>query len=411
MRLGIIGGGAAGMMAAAAATHGGADVILFDGNTRLGTKVRISGGGRCNVTTGIDSPKEVLKRYPRGSTFLSYAMHEFPPARVRAWFENHGVPLKTEQDMRVFPRSDDGDDIVGVFEDLFKKYGVQVHLGEKVEQVRLVSSTEKSEQEKFEIITAKGKYTVDKLVIATGGRAFRHTGSKGDGYAFAQSLGHHITKLAPSLNSFVVEEKWPREIAGVSFPYARLHLKGEDDAYDAEGPFIFTHRGISGPAVFTLSSLSAFEHCGKDCPLHVYIDLLPQYNQEVLFDMLYEASEGEAKKQIINALHDVLPQSVLRVMLALVKVDESRKAGEVGKKPLRELAQMIKHLPITVVGKGAGDEFVTAGGMDLEEIDPKTMQSRIIPGLYFAGEVLNIDGFTGGFNLQASWATGRLAGL
>ncbi len=403
--IGIIGGGAAGMMAAASILEyrDKCKVVLFDGNKRLGEKVRISGGGRCNVTTGVEDPREVLKKYPRGSKFLSFAMYEFLPMAVRTWFEDRGVLLKKEADLRVFPFSDNGDDVVGVFERLFADKQVDVRLRSKVIEVR-------KHAQGFEVHTDAGTTVVDALILATGGRAFRHTGSSGDGYTFAEGLGHTLTKLAPSLGSFLCEEQWPKEVSGISFPYVRLHVDGLAKSYDAEGPVLFTHRGITGPAVFTLCSLSAFETCSKERPLVVKLALLPQYNLERLFEEILTSATG-SKKELHTILSAWLPKSFALMLLRDVcGVDPKMVGAEASHKLMRTIVSHILQLKVTVYGKGAGDEFVTAGGVSLEEVDQKTMESKITPGLYFAGEILNIDGFTGGYNLQGSWATGRLAG-
>lgn len=406
MKIGIIGGGAAGMMAAAAIVEQskGNEVLLFERNTRLGSKVIISGGGRCNVTTGIHDLSIVLKKYPRGTRFLRTPMYDFPPAEVYRWFEQHGVPLKVEKDMRVFPVSNKGGDVVGAFEALFEKKKVRVLLSHPITHLE-------KKGEKFLVETKQGDtFLLDKLIITTGGQAYRHTGSVGDGYTFAEALGHNITKLAPSLGSFITEEKWPGTLAGVSFPYIQLKLNGVDDKYAAEGPFVFTHKGISGPCVFTLSSLAAFEKCSKEHPLKVTMDLVPNIPHNELEGALLGLKQKEGDKSLLKTLHGYIPKSVAEVLIGLLEEQPLKKLSETTDKNLRKAGMLLKGLPISVIGKGVGDEFVTAGGIDLNEINAKTMESKVCPGLYFAGEVLNIDGFTGGFNLQASWATGRLAG-
>ncbi len=403
-RIGIIGGGAAGMMAAATILehNRNAHVFLFERNNRLGSKVLISGGGRCNVTTGIQELSTVLKKYPRGHRFLRTPIYAFPPEKVYNWFQSHGVPLKVEKDMRVFPKSNNGADVVGVFERIFEKHNAKVLLSQTINTIEKKGNN-------FHVETKKGDtYTLDTVIITTGGQAYRHTGSAGDGYTFAESLGHSITKLAPSLGSFITEEKWPATLAGVSFPYIQLKLNGVDDKYAAEGPFVFTHKGISGPCVFTLSSLAAFEKCSKEHPLRVTMDLVPHIPHVELEQKLLQAKNTTVS--LFKAVHEYIPKSVADTILNLLEETGNKKAAETTDKSLRKIAQLLKALPISVIGKGVGDEFVTAGGIDLNEIDSKTMESKICPGLYFAGEVLNIDGFTGGFNLQASWATGRLAG-
>lgn len=405
MRVGIIGGGAAGLMAAATVleTAPEAELFVIERNDGLGKKVIISGGGRCNVTTGIQDIRTVLTKYPRGGRFLSKAMYHFPPADVFAWFEAHGVPLKIEEDMRVFPQSDNGKDIVGVFERLFRSSKTQVLLRYAVESIR-------KDGDMFRIGFKGGEtLEVDTVVLTTGGQAYRQTGSTGDGYAFAMSLGHTITKLAPSLNAFFTRETWPAELSGLSFEHAMFKTKREKE-YTFTGPFLFTHRGVSGPAVFALSSLVAFEPYDTHVPLEITIDLFPDMSVQDLLRRAEDAVASAPKKNFSNVFALLVPKTLVETMLSQLHLPGDVHAGEVSRKNLFHCVEWIKGMPLQVVARGAGDEFVTAGGVNLDEVDPSTMQSKICPGLYFAGEVLDIDGFTGGFNLQASWATGHLAG-
>ncbi len=407
MRVAIIGGGAAGMMCAVALQEAdpSAEIILIERNDGLGKKVIISGGGRCNVTTGIYDVKTLLTKYPRGGKFLTSAMYAFPPEAVYAWFESHGVPLKTQADMRVFPQSDDGHDIVGVFENLFAQSRIQVMLK------RSVTSMEKrGDGFVIHMKDATVPMVVDVVVLTTGGQAYRQTGSTGDGYAFAQSLGHTITKLAPSLNSFTTQESWPASISGLSFERASLTAK-RDGKPSFTGPFLFTHKGVSGPAVFALSSLIAFETYGPKEPLSIRIDLFPDVTLDWLRDTFSVLAAEHPHKQFANVLGMIVPHALAEVAVRESGRFELKRVNQVSKKEIQRCLTWLKTIPLTVIGRGVGDEFVTAGGVELSEIDPKTMMSRVCLGLFFAGEVLNVDGFTGGFNLQASWAAGRLAGV
>ena len=407
MKVAIVGGGAAGMMCVATILEehkNDVEVFLIEKNVLLGKKVIISGGGRCNVTTGIEDLKLVLSKYPRGSKFLQSAMHRFSPVQVRDWFENHGVPLKCEDDLRVFPVSNDGHDIVGVFEKIFRNSKIDLLFKHNMKNIV-------KEKNKFIISFKEQKdLEVDKVVMALGGQAYRQTGSTGDGYSILEKLGHKITELAPSLNSFLTQEKWPKELSGLSFEKATIKVKGQKK-YQFTGPFLFTHTGVSGPAVFALSSLIAFEKYDKQNPLGILIDVLPDLSLDNLFLELQKLREENLKKTFKNTLHNFLPKSLAEKVCENLGIDFNKKNVEMSKKDLRIVSEYIKALPLTVIGRGAGDEFVTAGGVELSEVDPKTMKSKIVPGLYFGGEILNIDGFTGGFNLQASWATGRMAGL
>lgn len=381
-----------------------AEILLFDRNDGLGKKVIISGGGRCNVTTGIVDVKTLLTKYPRGGKFLTSAMYAFPPDAVYAWFESHGVPLKTQTDLRVFPQSDDGHDIVGVFEKLFAASNVQIMLKASVTSMEKIG-TEFSVYLKDQ----STPITVDAVVLTTGGQAYRQTGSTGDGYAFAHSLGHTITKLAPSLNSFTTLEQWPASISGLSFERASFTAKREGKPTYI-GPFLFTHKGVSGPAVFALSSLVAFETYGPKEPLEITIDLFPDATIDWLRDTFAMIVSEYPNKHFANVLGLLVPHSLAEIVVREIGISESKRANQVSKKEILQCLAWLKAIPLTVIGRGVGDEFVTAGGVELGEIDPKTMMSTICPGLFFAGEVMNVDGFTGGFNLQASWAAGRLAG-
>ncbi len=403
----IIGGGAAGLMAAAAIQESNpqAQVTLIERNASLGKKVVISGGGRCNVTTGILDVRDVLTRYPRGGKFLSSAMHRFPPEMVMGWFTEHGVALKTEDDLRVFPVSDNGNDIVVVFENLFRMAtsNVRTLLGKHVTGITKTT-------EGFSIaIKNEDPLLVDRVILTTGGQAYRQTGSTGDGYAFAESLGHHLTSLAPSLSSFFTKESWPKELTGLSFPRATISAPAVKHA-NYTGPFLCTHRGISGPAVFALSGLVAFEPWDAQHPLLVEIDFFPDEIVSDLEKRLVELCAAHTKKTVKTVLGFLVPKALADVICTEVHVTEDLHAAEMGKKNMAACVHWMKHAPLHIIGRGAGDEFVTAGGVDTTEVDPRTMESRICSGLFFAGELLNVDGFTGGFNLQASWATGRAAG-
>lgn len=405
MRIGIIGGGAAGMMAAAtlAQSPKKSEVFLIEKNPGLGRKVIISGGGRCNVTTGRTDLRAVLDCYPRGSKFLTSAFQAFPPEKVIDWFQAAGVPLHIEEDLRVFPNSNDGRDVVRAFQSILQKIGVQVLLSRSVERI------EKSKSGFTIHMKDRGPLEVDRLILTTGGQAYRHTGSTGEGYAFAEALGHRITPLAPSLNSFISKENWPQKLSGVSFTQATLTAKREKRVHFT-GPFLFTHKGLSGPAVFALSSLVAFEHYDKEHPLNVTIDLLPELPHVEFEAEFIRARDLHPKKDFVNFMAAWMPKSVAQVLCGQLQIPDHKNVVEVSKKDVTRALEWVKHVPLSIVGRGAGDEFVTAGGVPLKEVDSKTMESKVCPGLYFAGEILDIDGFTGGYNLQASWATGRRAG-
>lgn len=397
----IIGGGAAGMMTAAtlAERNLDAEVILVERNPRLGQKVIISGGGRCNVTTGVEDLKEVLKAYPRGARFLRTAIYAFPPRSMMDWVESHGVPLKKEADQRVFPKSNKGTHIVKIFEDLLNRSNIKIMCKRVVMEVGYDGAHYHIELNTGESLEA------DVLVLTTGGQAYQRTGSKGDGYTFAQELGHSITPLAPSLTAFTLQEKWVRSLAGVSFERVGLRFIGEEK-HAFSGPIMFTHKGVTGPAVFALSAMSAYEFM----PAQLELDFFPDEHHEQLGARLKQLIHGSPKKQFHNSLGHWLPNSFVNAFCEVAGIPPHKRNNELSKKEINKCIQMLKQLPLTIIKRSPGEEFVTAGGVELSEVSSKTMESTIRKGLYFGGEILNIDGFTGGYNLQAAWAAGRLIG-
>jgi len=406
MKIAIIGGGAAGMMCAATICEENPkiEVFLIEKNSALGKKVLLTGGGRCNLTTGLDDLKLVLKKYPRGSKFLQSAMYSFSPQAVYDWFENHGLLLKTEKDKRVFPKSNKSEDVVRVFTNIFGKHKVNLVLNSEVKKIA-------KKADGFKITFKSGKeLMVDKVVLTAGGSAYRQTGSTGDGYGIALSLGHSVSPLAPSLSSFITLEPYSHNLAGLSFNEAIIGVQGKKELA-VKGPFLFTHKGLTGPAVFALSSLVAFQECNTKTPIKIILDLFPNETKEILLKKIKEVLNQDSKKTFKNNLVKFIPQSLIEVLGKELNLVLEKKSAEVGKEQIQKVANFVKSWPLTIVGKSAGEEFVTAGGVELNEINQRTLESKIVPGLYFAGEVLNIDGFTGGFNLQAAWATGRSAGL
>ncbi len=412
LKIAIIGGGAAGMMAAATICElmdGGTknerdiEIAVIEKNAILGRKVLISGGGRCNVTTGNNDIKEVLKKYPRGKNFLRAAMYEFSPTMVCKWFENHGVKLKTEKDLRVFPQSNDGRDIVGLFEKILKNHGVKIMYKTVVKSLTRNGKI-------FEIgLSDDEKIEAQKVILSLGGEAYRHTGSTGDGYSLAESLGHTITPLAPSLSAFMVTENWVKTLSGVSFAKVKLRMT-KNEKHEFEGPIIFTHKGISGPAVFALSSLAAYEKIDSNNVTNIFIDFIPDKTYEELSSELHRLMDSEARKNFSTTVATFIPKSFAKNLCGQLEISTLKQNREVSKKDFNKIIEALKNTRLTCDGRVPGDEFVTAGGVQLSEINEKTMESKVCPGLYFAGEILDIDGFTGGYNLQVAWATGAVAG-
>lgn len=407
-KIAIIGAGAAGLMCAATLIEENvdADIHLFEKNTILGAKVIISGGGRCNVTTGIRNKKELLSKYTRGAQFLKNAIGQFPPEKVYEWFESHGVPLKTEDDQRVFPISNDGKDVVGIFKKMFEKSNIQVYFKESVQEIHPI------DQNSISLKTNLGEYQFTQVILTTGGNAYQKTGSTGDGYAFAKAFGHSITPLGPSLNSFLTQEKWPADISGLALPHAKLEATtDEGQKVKAEGPILFTHFGISGPALFALSSHLTFSEVSNEHPIEISITTDTNMTFQEWNQLIHKETQINGAQQFQTLLKKHLQNRFVELLLKQAKIEGTKKNSEVSKKERELIVQLLTgQLKLNAIKRRPGDEFVTAGGVDLSEINKKTMQSTLHPGLFFGGEIMNVDGVTGGFNLQGSWATGRLAG-
>lgn len=399
----IIWAGAAGLMAATTILENTEShdyhIQIFEKNTSPWKKVIISGGGRCNVTTGIEDKKILLSKYTRGADFIKKAFGKFSPKKCREWFESHNVPLKCEADNRVFPVSDDGTEIVEVFEKIFAKYRnkVTLHYGEGVDSVISV-------QDQFQIITKKWTYNADIVIVTTGWNAYSHTGSTGDGYAFARSLGHTVTQLGPSLSSFLTSEKWTHELSWLAFETAKI---GE-----LVGPLLLTHFGISGPLAFMTSSRLAWETIDKNHPKMILFSPLATMWVPEWSTFLKEQFANHPKKLIASILTEKLPRRFAEAFIReYFPTIESTFPVSIGKVEREKIAKMLgEGISLTLTERRPGDEFVTAGGVNTDEIDSETMESKIQKNLYFAGEVLNVDGYTGGFSLQICWASGYVTG-
>jgi hypothetical protein len=409
MKIGIVGGGASGMMAAAAAAEKAAifsdkiEIYLIERNPFLGCKVLLSGGGRCNLTTGIDDIKTLMKKYPRGSNFLKTAMYEFPPNKTREWFTSHGLPLKTEEDMRVFPVSNKARDVINLFEKIFTENNVKILFNHEV-----IKISKKDNEFLIEFANNHPSLTVNKLILTTGGRPLSGIENPINGYSFAKDLGHKITKLTPSLTAFKIKEEWSKALSGLSFKDTKLRIKASR-TYEYSGPFLFTHKGVSGPAIFAISSLSAFENFTEESPAKLLIDFVPNKTYEELNKLILENIQKSPKKSVFYFMSDFLPKSLAKTISEILQID-NKPFSFLSKKDINHITEALKNTTLTITGRETGGEFVTAGGVDLIGVNKKTMESKICSGLYFAGEILDIDGFTGGFNLQFAWATGKLAG-
>ncbi len=397
------------------------EVHLFEKNKNLGVKVIISWGGRCNVTTGYYRWKDLWNKYIRWSEFVHEAIGQFGPRKIFQRFEGHDVPLKIEEDMRVFPQSNNGKDIVGVFEKLFARHKtMKLHLWSGINDIDYKDN-------KFVLSSADQKMSFDKVIIATGWNAYTRTWSTGDAYVRAKKLGHTVTDLGPSLNSFLSDDKWMHELSGLSFEKAKFEVSIKNDGLlrtsqwqdkgfqkkEAVWPMLFTHFWISGPATFIVSAYSSFEAINRANVFDVFFAPYADMTKEVWNEFLLQQAKEVPRKQLSTILHNYLPQRMIELLDThiFIKALSTTTMWLCSKELRMSLADFLGWgWRIRVIWRRAGDEFVTAWGVSLEEVNPETMESKIIPWLYFVGEILNVDGVTGWYNLTSSWATGRLAG-
>ena len=400
----VIGGGAAGMMAACMAAVEGAHVTLLEKNEKTGKKIYITGKGRCNLTNACQR-EEFLENVITNPKFLYSAFAQLDNQAVMNFFEKAGCRLKTERGDRVFPVSDHSSDVIAALNGELKKNRVQVMLHTEVSELLLEEGSVKG------VLLSDGKKLhADAVIIATGGRSYESTGSTGDGYRFAKQAGHTIKDLRPSLVPFVVKEEWCKKLQGLSLKNVAVTLKKEKKKiYEGFGEMLFTHFGVSGPLILSASSFYTAKYNGQEVLLT--IDLKPAMDREQLDKRILRDFEENAGKQFKNALDKLLPAKLIPVMVELSGIDPHKKTSEVTKKERSRLVELFKELKLTVNGcRGYGEAIITGGGVNVKEIDPKTMGSRLVNGLYFAGEVMDVDALTGGFNLQIAWSTGALAG-
>ncbi len=400
----VIGGGAAGMMAACMAAVEGAHVTLLEKNEKTGKKIYITGKGRCNLTNACQR-EEFLENVITNPKFLYSAFAQLDNQAVMNFFEKAGCRLKTERGDRVFPVSDHSSDVIAALNGELKKNRVQVMLHTEVSELLMEEGSIKG------VLLSDGKKLhADAVIIATGGRSYESTGSTGDGYRFAKQAGHTIKDLRPSLVPFVVKEEWCKKLQGLSLKNVAVTLKKEKKKiYEGFGEMLFTHFGVSGPLILSASSFYTAKYNGQEALLT--IDLKPAMDREQLDKRILRDFEENAGKQFKNALDKLLPAKLIPVMVELSGIDPHKKTSEVTKKERSRLLELFKELKLTVNGcRGYGEAIITGGGVNVKEIDPKTMGSRLVNGLYFAGEVMDVDALTGGFNLQIAWSTGALAG-
>lgn len=403
----IIGGGAAGLMAAVIAGREGAQVTLLEKMNYLGKKMGITGKGRCNVTNAAPM-SEFIKNTPGNGKFLYGAYERFSNQDLLQLLNEAGLETKVERGGRVFPASDSALDVRNTFMKLLKFYDVDVHLDEGAQEIIV-------EDGKVAAVKTKNEtYPADAVLIATGGKSYPATGSTGDGYNLANKLGHKVTDIRPSLVPIVTEEVWVKDLMGLSLRNVELSVVAKNKVQAKMfGEMMFTHFGITGPIVLSLShtvgKLMRKKNIGT---IGLDINLKPALSVEKLDKRIQKDFELYSKKQLINGLKDLLPQRLIPLVIQLANLDPHKPINQISKAERDSLVYIIQHLPLTVKGLRPVEEaIVTAGGLSLKEFNPKTMESKLVPGLYGAGEVLDIDAFTGGYNLQAAFSTGYVAAM
>ncbi len=399
----VIGAGAAGMMAAIHAAASGARVLLFEKNDRPGKKLRITGKGRCNVTNDC-SAEEFLQNVPTNPRFLYTALNRFSTSDTMDFFENCGVPLKVERGKRVFPRSDHASDIVKALVGRCVEYGVEM-VKDKITAIDIADGAVKG------VSASDKKYSADSVIVCTGGRSYSMTGSDGDGYRFAKAAGHTVTPLTASLVPLVSDSKLCPRMQGLSLKNVSLKVVRRDSGktvYEDFGEMMFTHFGMTGPMI-----LSASAHLTNisDRIYEAHIDLKPALDEAMLDARIRSDFAKYNNRDFVNSLSDLLPLKAIEPVVELSGISPRKKVNSITREERRALLQTIKCIKIPLTGLRPIEEaIITKGGVSVKEIDPKTMESKLVKGLYFAGEVLDLDAYTGGFNLQIAFSTAVLSG-
>lgn len=403
----VIGGGAAGMMAAIGAAAAGGKVTLLEKNEKTGKKIYITGKGRCNLTNAC-APEDFFGHVISNSKFLYSAFYQMDNQCVMDFFEEAGCRLKKERGERVFPASDHSSDVIAALNKEMERRQIRVCLKTAVESLWL----DEEERRILGVCLTDGrKLAGDAVIVATGGKSYEATGSTGDGYLFARQTGHTIRDLHPALVPFTVKEEWCKQLQGLSLRNVSITIQKEKKKiYDGFGEMLFTHFGVSGPLILSASSYYVKKY--DKMPVRLSIDLKPALTKEQLDRRLIREFEENKNRQFKNALDGLLPAKLIPVMVELSGIQPEKKVNEVTKQERSRLTDLLKGLELTVTGtRGFSEAIITQGGVNVKEVNPSTMESRLITGLYFAGEVLDLDAVTGGFNLQIAWSTGHLAGI
>lgn len=398
----VIGAGASGLMAAYFAAEQGASVLLLDKNEKTGRKLRITGKGRCNLTNDCEV-REVLNHIPGDGRFLYSALSAFPPASAIQFFEEHGLPLKTERGKRVFPQSDNANNVADLLEKLCRRSGVRI-VREEAKGISVRDGAVKG------VKVAESTVACYACIVCTGGLSYPLTGSTGDGYRFAKSLGHTVSELRPSLVPLESTDPVCARLQGLTLKNVVLRVYENNKLiYREQGEMLFTHFGVSGPLV--LSASAVMRNFGT-LDYRLEIDLKPALDEQTLDRRILGDLQKHQNKSLRNALTDLLPHALIPEIIRVSDTDAEQKANAVTREARAKILHALKAFPIAVSGtRPYAEAIVTSGGIKTTEVNPRTMQSKLIDGLYFAGEVLDLDAYTGGFNLQIAWSTGHLAGI
>ena len=402
----IIGGGAAGMMAAVAAAERGHQTELYEKNEKLGKKLFITGKGRCNITNAADI-SEFFNAVTTNPKFLYSAFYTFTNDQTIDFFNRHGVETKTERGGRVFPVSDHSSDVIRALEKEMERLGVQIQLHAEVKEI--LTDRMHSRVQGIALSTGQKVYG-DAVIVATGGISYPSTGSTGDGYRFARNTGHKVTELSPSLVPVEVREWYAGELMGLSLRNIEIRITdGKKKLYQEFGEMLFTHYGVTGPVILSASSIVG--KILKDRELTLHIDFKPALTVEQLDKRVLREFEQNHNRQFKNAVDSLFPAKLRPVMIERSGIPQDKKVHEITKEERSGFVRLIKDFTVTLTGlRGYNEAIITRGGVSVKQIDPGTMESKLISGLYFAGEVLDLDALTGGYNLQIAWSTGWLAG-
>lgn len=403
MKVIVCGGGAAGLIAAGTAAQYADEVILFEKNDRVGKKLRITGKGRCNITNACEI-EDMISMYPVNGKFLYSALYTFSNDSIVELLESYGVKTKVERGGRVFPVSDDARDVVSAMRKYALKPNVKLI---KDEMTSVIAENGKIKGVK----TRRGSFACNSVILCNGGASYPQTGSDGSGYKIAKAVGHTIVQPTPSLVPLTVSEKWCKDLMGLALKNVEVTAFNSKNKklYSGFGEMLFTHFGVSGPLILSLSA-----HIKKEIRngVTLRIDLKPALSEKQLDMRILRDFEKQKNKHIINSLDTLLPKKLIPIATELAQIEPHKPVCEITREERRRLVEVLKGLTVNIIGfRPISEAIVTSGGIKTSEINSSTMQSKIVEGLYFAGEIIDVDGYTGGFNLQAAWSTGYLAGM